>query len=140
MSLPQDTYTIEGFVKSGSSILISYDKLAFSNTLTNGTKVCIQNVLNDYMYELKGNSVWIKLSDEEFKKYKYSPKLLSYDIYGNAELYFIILLINDIADVKEFDKQTLRMVPVSILNQLLTSILNAEQTSLNNYNNRSITG
>ncbi len=36
-------------------------------------------------------------------KYKYRPKLLSYDIYDNAELYYIILRLNDLYNVKDFN-------------------------------------
>ena len=73
------------------------------------------------------------MTNEEFRKYKYKPKLLAYDIYGATELYFIILAINGIKyiDVKAFDKRKLRLPKANDLANIVTAIYNAETTYLN---------
>ena len=78
----------------------------------------------------------LKLTQDQQFTYHYKPKLLCYDIYGNPELYFIILLINDMADVKEFTKPTVKMLRKSDMSELLTLIYNAEKKAIANYNNK----
>ena len=136
MSLPQDTTTIEDFVESGSGITITYPNLSFTDMLTNGTWVSVHNVISDYIDELRNACVNVKLTTEQQFTYFYKPKLLCYDMYGNSELYFIILLINDMADVKEFTKPVVKMLKKSHMSQLLTLIYNAEKAAIENYNNK----
>lgn len=134
--LPQDTTTIEEFIESGSSISIKYPTLSFTDMMSNGTWVSVHNVISDYIEELKNASVNVSLTIDQQYVYFYKPKLLCYDVYGNPELYFIILLINDIADVKEFTKPVVKMPKKSHMSQLLTLIYNAEKQAISNYNNK----
>lgn len=134
MALPQDTTTIEEFVESGSGITITYPNLSFTDMMTNGTWVSVHNVISDYIDELRNACVNVSLTIEQQFMYFYKPKLLCYDMYGNPELYFIILLINDIADVKEFTKPVVKMLRKSHMSQLLTLIYNAEKQAIENYN------
>lgn len=131
---PELTTTISEFIASGSGTLIDYDELSFKDRLSNGTLVSSLNVVSDYMDELKSVSMKVKLTPEQFRKYKYKPKLLCYDVYGNPELYFILLLINDIADVKEFNRDVIRMIKKDTLLSMLSAIFNAERKMLMNYN------
>ena len=47
--LPENTYTLEEFIKAGRSVTISYDALSFKEVLSNGTEISILNVVNDQM-------------------------------------------------------------------------------------------
>lgn len=136
MALPQDTTTIEDFVASGAGVTITYPALTFRDQLSNGTYVAVHDVINDYLTELRNACVNVKLSVEEQWKYLYKPKLLCLDTYGNPELYFIILLINDMADVKEFNKTTIKMLQKNYMSELLTLIYNAERKAISEYNDR----
>lgn len=132
--LPQNTTTIEEFVESGAGITITYPNLSFTDMLTNGTWVSVHNVISDYIDELRNSCVNVELTVDQQFVYHYKPKLLCYDIYGNPELYFIILLINDMADVKEFTKPVIKMLRKSHMSDLLTLIYNAEKKAISNYN------
>lgn len=134
--LPQDTTTIEEFINSGNDVVISYPKLSFIDKMSNGTYTSVLNVINDYIDELKSVCVDVELSIKEQFKYHYKPKLLCYDIYGNPELYFIILLINDMADVKEFTKNIIKMPRKNDMSTLLSYIYNAERAAIAAYNNK----
>lgn len=134
MALPQDTTTIEEFAESGSGITITYSNLSFEDMVSNGTIVSVHNVISDYLDELRDASVSVSLTYEQQYMYMYKPKLLCYDMYGNPELYFILLLINDMADVKEFNKPVIKMLKKSDMSYLLTLIYNAEKRSIANYN------
>ena len=102
MSLPQETTTIEEFIESGKSVSIDYMDLSFIDKVSNGTWVSVLNVINDYIEELKNACVTVELTEEQQWAYFYKPKILCYDIYGNPELYFVILLLNDIASRQSF--------------------------------------
>lgn len=132
--LSENTTTIEEFIKSNKSVPLSYETFSFIETMDNGTRVSVFDVINDYMKELRNASIPIRLTDEEYRKYQYKPKLLCHDIYGNPELYFIILLINDMADVKEFNKKEFKMLPKNHMSMMLSEIFNAEYRAISDYN------
>lgn len=134
--LPALTTTIEEFIDSGAGITITYPSLSFTDMLSNGTWVSVHNTINDYIDEIRSLCVNVKLTQDQQFTYHYKPKLLCYDIYGNPELYFIILLINDMADVKEFTKSSVKMLRKSDMSELLTLIYNAEKKAIANYNNK----
>ena len=136
MALPQETTTIEEFVESGSGITITYPNLSFTEIMSNNTQVSVHNVISDYLQELRNACVNVSLTQDQQFMYFYKPKLLCYDVYGNPELYFIILLINDMADVKEFTKPVVKMLRKSHMSELLTLIYNAEKKAIDNYNNK----
>lgn len=136
MALPQNTTTIEEFIESGKGISITYPSLSFLDTMSNGTQVSVLNVINDYIKEIKNACITVELSKEEQNAYFYKPKLLCYDVYGNPELYFIILLLNDMADVKEFTKPNILMLKKSYMSIILSQIYNAEKDAINSYNTK----
>ena len=132
---PKNTYTVENFIDAGASITLTYNNLSFIESINNGTIQCpIFNVIDDYMYELKRLAVDIEFSDSEYQKYIYKPKLLAHDIYKNPELFFVILLINGICDVKEFNKRKIKLISPTNLNEALTYIYNAEKNMIERYN------
>ena len=134
--LPQNTTTIEEFVESGKGVAISHFNLSFTDILSNGTYVSVLNAVNDYMNELKNASVTVELTREQQQAYFYKPKLLCYDVYGNPELYYIILLMNDMADVKEFTKPKIKMLKKEHMSELMGYIYNAEIDAMKAYNNK----
>ena len=132
--LPANTTTIEEFITSGKSVSLTYKTFSFLETMSNGTQVSVLDVVNDYIPELKRAAALVRFSDEEYRKYMYKPKLLCYDVYGNPELYFIILLMNDMADVKEFYKKTILMLPKEYMSLLTSYIYNSEYKAIDVYN------
>lgn len=134
--LPQLTTTIEDFIESGNGVTISYFNLSFTDKASNGTMVTVRNTVSDYIEELKNAAVNVELTREQQQTYFYKPKLLCYDIYGNPELYFIILLMNDMADVKEFTKPVIKMLKKEHISELMGYIYNAESIAMKTYNSK----
>lgn len=134
--LPQLTTTIEDFIESGNGVTISYFNLSFTDKASNGTMITIRNAISDYIEELKKAAVNVELTREQQQTYFYKPKLLCYDIYGNPELYFIILLMNDMADVKEFTKPVIKMLKKEHISELMGYIYNAESIAMKTYNSK----
>lgn len=130
----ETTYTLDDFIKAGKMNTVDYDSFSYKDLVSNGTEVAILNVVNDYMQEIKDEAVRVKLDNKQYLKYRFKPKLLCRDVYGNGEVYYIIMLLNGRIDVKDFDTDTLLMLKVDALNTLLTRIYNAEYKWMQEYN------
>lgn len=126
--------TLEEFIASSRSTQISYANLSFIDELE-GIKFPILNVIDDYINEIKSYSFQVTLSDTEYRKYKYRPKLLANDVYDNGEYYFVILAINGICNVKDFTLRTLNLLRKEDMITVLSRIYNAEKNNISNYNN-----
>ena len=97
----------------------------------------VKNILDDYMFELKRSAVDVKLSDEEYTKYRFRPKLLSYDVYDSTEFFYVILKLNNMYSIKQFDINPLKMLTKNGINNMvefLSTIYNAERTNIQQYN------
>lgn len=130
----ETTYTLADFIASGKMNTVDYDQFSYKDLVSNGTEVSILNVVNDYMREIKDVAVKVELSTQEYLKYRYKPKLLCRDVYGNGEVYYVIMLLNGRIDVKDFDIHELLMLRKADMNTLLTQIYNAEYKWMQEYN------
>lgn len=128
------TYTLDQFIQAGRMTTVSYNRFSYREAISNGTIVSILNVINDYIDEIQENAVNVELNREQYRKYRMKPKLLCFDVYGNTEVYWVIMLMNGIIDVKEFDMKVLKMLRVDDMETLLTNIYNAEYKWMNQYN------
>ena len=104
------TYTVDDFIKCSNNSLC-YDAISLYDK--DGDTLSISyNLINDYLPLIKEKAVTVVLDDDEYNKYLYKPKLLAYDVYKNTELYYIILLLNNVCSVKEFDFRKLNMLKI----------------------------
>lgn len=125
---PAKTHTLEEFVSVGKeSTSLDY----YKTSILAGDSIVhysIDNIVYDYIDELKELSETVTLSDEMYSKYKYDGVfLLAYTLYGNRELAFIILLLNGIYDSKQFDKRKIKLVKKEVLMNFLNEVYNAEK-------------
>ena len=132
--------TIKEYIKSynNEEIVISAFFLAQVFSLENARKIIVDfnNLIIKYMPELKDSKVKVTLSNEEYAKYKYNPKLLSYDLYGTTELWFLILEANELHSITQFDSKTIYLFRTDIIEKL-GRILNLE-IDIKNYNEEEI--
>jgi hypothetical protein len=131
---PELTYTLEQFIACQSDTNFCYNNLSFIDQIDN-IKYNIYNVASDYIDEIISNyCVNVILSDDQLVKYMYRPKLLCYDIYGAQELYYLILIINDMCSVKEFTKKKLILPTKVNMPVICKAIMNANRSDIQNYN------
>ena len=79
-------------------------------------------------------STKVTLSEQEYLRYRFRPKLLADFLYGNGELYYIILWLNDIWSVKDFNFREVRLISKSQMSQALSSINGSEKSFIDSYN------
>lgn len=131
-TLPEITKDINDFVNLGSADDKTYYNFSILSTIADGYNSNFvyseNNIIYDYLDELKNNCIEVYLDDNDYIKYRYNPKLLAYDIYGSSELFFIILALNGMCNIKDFNKRKIKMLHKSVLNTYLESIYNAESS------------
>ena len=125
---PATTYTLEDF-----SSLKDQDELTYRNLsilrYRFGIEFAEDSIIDYYMNELK--SICTKADQLDFDKrvkYRYTPDLLSYDLYGTTQLDWLIMLCNGIIDPKDFDmKGNYIYAPTtSTLRKFLSRVFNSE--------------
>ena len=125
----ETTSTIHDFINSAPSNSITYESTSFLEKFTTLTMVSY-NIFNDYLDEMLDLSVSVALSDQEYNRYVYRPKLLAYDVYGSTEVYFIIMMLNNICNVKEFDFKKVKMLRVEDMEKVISAVYNSEKYRL----------
>ena len=87
----------------------------------------IQKAVEVAVEELKSQCISVQFSEEELKKYKYNADLLAYNLYGSVQLDFVILLLNDMYDPKEFTKKNVILPHSSTLSKFLNDVYSKEE-------------
>ena len=68
--------------------------------------------------------VTVSLSDEERVRYRYKPKMVSYDLYNTTEFWNDILLINNFFSLSEFQPgETLKVYDPNKLKDYINEIM-----------------
>lgn len=133
---PKTTYSREAFVAAGEDTTIKYSSLSF-NEVAGNTFFPILNVIDDYIDEFIAASREVDLAEDVKFKYKYRPKLLCEHLYGNGELYFIILLINGICNMKEFTLiGKVRLIERDKLFSIINQIYKSEKNQIEMHNEK----
>lgn len=123
------TSTLEDFIAMRKNDTVTYYDLSIlAKSLTNPDLIYSEsNILDTYMDELKKLAVTVELSPEDYSKYKFRPKLLCYDIYGMTEMYFIIMALNGICSIKDFNFKKIKLLYKNDMFEFVNSIVAAEQ-------------
>ena len=135
-------HTVEEFIESntGSKSINYHNFSILQQEEVSGETLQLldMNIVDDYIDELQSVCVNVQLSDKELMKYSYNPGLLAYDVYGSTELEFVILKLNGVIDPKDFNFPTIKLVEVSVLEDILSTIYSAENKFIKY--NRTING
>lgn len=119
-----ETYTLSDFVKQKTRDELTYRNLSIL-VKSHGLEVLDHNLLSDYLNDIEPYVVNMEFEDPvQQNKYKYAPDLLAYDVYGSVQLDFVILLLNDMIDYKEFDLSVVRMLRSTDLFNIFNIIYN----------------
>ena len=123
---PALTYTLDDFIKMQGTDNFTYRNFSILEKV-NDVEILDHNLIEDYRSQIYDICVDCKLDTDQYKRYRYFPDLLAYDIYGSTQLDFIILFCNDMADPKEFDLKILKLPYGNKLRDVLGHVYNSEQ-------------
>lgn len=119
---PAITYNLDDFIAMRYSDNATYYNFSILEKM-NGVEHLSFNLIDDYLENIQ--TMRVELNDEQYKKYKYHPDLLAYDVYGSTQLDFVVMAINDIIDPKEFTRKVVYLPYASVLSTFLDKIYTA---------------
>ena len=128
MSDSTTTSTLESFInyKNLDNNVYYKDLSIFEKSIDGKSVLLSYNILNDYRKEIFDFIIPITLTDEEFQKYQYQPKKLAYDLYGSTEYYYMILFINSMTNIKEFNRRRINLMRAKDMSSVLSAIYSSE--------------
>lgn len=128
--------TIPLQIAEGNSYNISNARLHSHKVLSVNNDKLIINYLSrlaDYQYPLSSKIKTITLDTEQYLRYRFKPKTMSYDFYGTIELATALMRINGCVSISEFNLSKLKVFDSSIIDDLI-EVMNKEKEriALNN--------
>ena len=118
--------TIQSVIEEGLELKLTIKDLAFKEIIENssGEKFVVNmfNLYEKYYELLLDYATIVVLTDEEYRKYRYNPRLLSKDLYGTPELHYMLLRLNYVYSILNFDFREVRVFRTNI-NTLLNEIM-----------------
>ncbi len=112
--------TIEDFVREYSVESIRMDtvflrQVFWERGMQHKLVVTESALIDKYLAEIEEHKVAIKLSTEEYYKYRFNPKRMSFDVYGTTELGFLIMAANELYSIIDFDLRVVKAYTTAIL-------------------------
>lgn len=138
MAMKTTLNNIRSFINTKPIVSTDYSNMSFIEEHERIQFAVGNIVTDDYFPELKAKCVKVFLDDKDIQKYKYRPKLLAYDVYDNTELYYIILRINDLYNVKDFNlsKKYIYLLPKKELKAFLADVYTFSNKHILTFNSK----
>ena len=99
--------TIKSIIDAGLELKMTNKDLSLKEVITNsaGEKFVVNmfNLFEKYYELLLEHATIAVLGEEEYKRYRFNPRLLSQDLYGTQELHFMLLRLNHVYSIINFD-------------------------------------
>lgn len=136
MAMMKTINSIQAFINDKPIISTDYATMSFTEERERIQFAVGNIVTDDYYPELKAKCVKVHLSDDDIMKYRYRPKMLAYDIYDNTELYYVILRVNDLYNVKDFNlsKRYIYLPSKKVLKEFLADVHNFDIRNIRIFN------
>ena len=116
------THTIEEFVSKKYEDELTFRNFSIVDYIDN-IECLDRNLFMDYLPEIESTCTSYQFTAAEYRRYKYAPDILSYDLYQTTQLDFILLLLNDMIDPKEFNIKVIKLPRANVLKSALSDIL-----------------
>ena len=122
-------YTLNEFISEAKELEVSASSLFYkeAHTLEDSSIFILSgdSILNKYYNEFKQYENTLKLSDQEQRRYECNPQLLSYDLYGTTELWFLLVDLNCLNSSVQFKLNPVKIYNAGVI-RLIKKILNLE--------------
>ena len=112
---------------------LSADKFYLKSSVSSHDESIIVNstsLLNKYFYVLLQATTERELTDKELIRYQYQPKLYCYEKYGTVELWALLLKLNHMTTVLDFNRKKFRAPIYTTTIQMLNQILIMENHNI----------
>ena len=118
----ENIYTLSNFIREYGVEDLRVDafhlkEVFFQDGMNHKIVVNGDNIADKYAIELEENKKTVEFTTKEYYKYRFNPKVLSYDLYGTTELWFFILMANELYSISEFNLKKLVLYDASIISK-----------------------
>ena len=104
------TQTIDQFVKNSTESYLQFQNSSYYKVI-NGEIMEDFNIFRDRYFDTIMQYTEIKVfTDDEHRRYKYRPKRLSAALYSTIDYWYILLMINKMSSILEFDKKKIKIL------------------------------
>lgn len=105
----EQAYDINQMIKEGKDSELTY---ATSSIVAGNENISFtyRNIYDEFIPVLKDKSIETELDEDNLIKFKYNPHLLAYVLYGTTDLWFLLLRINNMTRVTQFDKKKIKII------------------------------
>ena len=125
---------INDYIEDYNDLEVSEDKLHLKevSTLEDGSMVTLltDSILLKYKNDLDELVETKTLTIQEQNRYFFNPWVLSYDLYGTTEFWFLLLDLNEMSSATEFTQETIKVYDGSLMN-IVNAILALEEEFIN---------
>lgn len=132
MSRHNNRSTIQSVINEGLESKLNIKELSIKDVIVNsaGEKFVVNmfNLYEKYYEILLDYTTTVVLDEKEYMKYRFKPKLLSYELYGTKELHYMLLRLNYMYSVVNFDLREIRVFTrnvIPLINEIM--IIEAEE-------------
>lgn len=129
-------YLLSNFIAKGQENSLTLDNTNLKAEVR-GLIIPVRNILRQkYRSLILLNSFELTLDTEQmYNAYKWKPKLLSYRLYNTTDLWHLLLWLNDMTSVTQFNKRSFIVFDpdaMPIMNQIIELESNAMLANRNN--------
>lgn len=126
--------TLEEIIEYGKSLQLSHSKLhtkdfIFDPYTKKTTIFNTSNILERYMDKVNKLIKEYEFTETEYQKYIYKPKMFCLDIYGDIELWSLLLNINNMISITEFNKKKIKIFTKEIFD-FINEVIILEEPNL----------
>jgi hypothetical protein len=126
--------TIPELIELYKSFPITHETIHFKTSFVDNNSDIVRfnfsSVLDRYYDFILSNCISITFTDKDWINYRFQPKRLSMNIYKTTELWSLILKLNNMTSMLEFDQQTLLLPPVQTINDIINEIMILEKNAI----------
>lgn len=106
--------TISEWVNKGRLLDFSNERISYKESFDDMI-MNVSSLLSNHYYAFTSYIVDFEFTEDEYIKYKYSPKMLSLDLYNTTELWSAILFINNMTSISQFKKKKIKLFTPDII-------------------------
>lgn len=129
---PEKKSTIDEFIKSGKKLSLSHEGLLFKYQMTDDMILPMKGLISKYIDALSNYIISYEMTDDEYDRWRYNPKMVSRELYGTPELWSELLLINKMTSCVQFNKKTIKLFKTSIIDAINELLMLTKQDIKNN--------
>ena len=112
---------------------LHYPKVLNDSALGIKATVNYESRLDHFISSLNKYKSTMTLTEDLYDKYKFNPKMMSYDLYGTVDYWWLLLQANEMHSAVEFNKRTIKYFSASAIKQLIPMILRSDYFVYNLY-------